>query len=167
MDNLELLRKLVDESLRSICDPERSRDGFVHLYGVSAICVMLAVKRGLDPEICAVAGMLHDISNYTTGENPEHAALSAIEAKKILNSLPQFPRTVTNRICRAIARHSDKQTVHSNLDELLKDADVLQHYLYNPTLFDDTYQRAAWQSSPEKPMRLRRLDRVMAELNIG
>ena len=166
MDNLELLRKLVDDILSRIPDQDRARNGFVHLYGVSTICNMLAVKRGLDPELCGIAGMLHDLTNYTVGEDPNHAALSAIEAKKVLNDLQRYPRTIINRICRAVARHSDKQSVHSNMDELLKDADVLQHYLYNPNQFDIANQRAAWQGSPEKPMRLRRLDRVMHELNM-
>ena len=35
-------------------------------------------------------------------------------------------------ICTAIYNHSDKAIVHSSLDEVLKDADVMQHVLYNP-----------------------------------
>lgn len=36
------------------------------------------------------------------------------------------------QICSAIRNHSSKATTHSAFDEVLKDADVLQHYLYNP-----------------------------------
>ena len=37
-------------------------------------------------------------------------------------------------ICAAIARHRIKDQVHGAYDELLKDADVLQHTLYNTQL---------------------------------
>ena len=33
-----------------------------------------------------------------------------------------------------IAHHSDKAGVHGPFEELMKDADVLQHYLYDPQL---------------------------------
>lgn len=36
-------------------------------------------------------------------------------------------------ICSAIYNHSDKHTIHDKFDEMLKDADVLQHNLYNTT----------------------------------
>lgn len=32
-------------------------------------------------------------------------------------------------ICTAIYNHSDKSVVHDSLDEILKDADVMQHTL--------------------------------------
>ena len=44
-------------------------------------------------------------------------------------------------VCTAIAQHSAKGEIHGDMAELLKDADVLQHYLYNPA------QAAPWQTS--------------------
>jgi hypothetical protein len=35
-------------------------------------------------------------------------------------------------ICSAIYNHNDKNKIHSNFDEILKDADVMQHWLRNP-----------------------------------
>lgn len=35
-------------------------------------------------------------------------------------------------ICSAIFNHSDKDIIHEMFDEILKDADVMQHILYNP-----------------------------------
>ena len=37
-------------------------------------------------------------------------------------------------ICQAIRHHSDKLTVHSSFDEVLIDADVMQHCLYDPNV---------------------------------
>lgn len=35
-------------------------------------------------------------------------------------------------ICDAVYNHSDKEIAHSDFNEILKDADVFQHCLYNP-----------------------------------
>ena len=35
-------------------------------------------------------------------------------------------------ICSAIYHHSSKEITHAPFDEVLKDADVMQHCLYNP-----------------------------------
>jgi uncharacterized protein len=135
-DRLERVRQMVDAIIPTQPDAEQRRCGYVHLYGVSAVCVLLAAKRGLDLEICAAMGMLHDIWNYGpefSAPHPDHARLGIPEAKRILQEAG-FSITESEAICTAIGHHSDKTAVHSELDELLKDADVFQHYLYNPTL---------------------------------
>jgi uncharacterized protein len=138
-NRLEFVRQMVDEIIPTQPDTEQRRCGYVHLYGVSAVCVLLAFRRGLDPELCAAAGMLHDIWNYgpqfsiAVGPNPNHGSLGIPEARRILDAAGFAPAEI-KAICTAIERHSDKETIHGELDELLKDADVLQHYLYNPAL---------------------------------
>ena len=51
MDRLEKVRQVVDEILRQQPDLEERRCGFVHLYGVAQTCPLLALTRGLDPQI--------------------------------------------------------------------------------------------------------------------
>lgn len=131
MDRLEQVRQIVDQFLREQPDHNAARCGFVHLYGVSAACVLLARKRGLDQELCAVAGMLHDISSYKTGNNTDHARLSAVEAERILAELACFTSEEIPQITDAIARHSAKDKIDGPLAECLKDADVFQYYLYD------------------------------------
>jgi len=75
--------------------------------------------------------MLHDISSYRTGDSTDHAKRSALEAEKILTELGCFAREEISTACSAISNHSSKKEIHAEYDELLKDADVLQHYLYN------------------------------------
>jgi uncharacterized protein len=134
VDRLETVRQVVVEILHQQPDPEQRRCGFSHLYGVSDTCTLLAVKRGLDPLLCAVAGMLHDIWTHKTGDPTDHALFSAREAEKILAGLDCFSPEEIASICGAIARHSAKAERDGEMTELLKDADVLQHYLYNPAL---------------------------------
>lgn len=163
MNLLEQLRQVIDEIVRRNPDPDQVRCGFVHLYGVSAVCLILALKRGLDGEVCAVAGMLHDIWNYQVGDCPEHGPLGAVEAGKILRKTGSFSEAEIGLVCDAIARHSDKESIDDEMAELLKDADVFQHYLYNPRIFAEG---ASGARGPIQPARARRLNRVLAELGI-
>jgi hypothetical protein len=55
--------------------------------------------------------------------------------KEILNELHLFENNEIDIICEAIYNHSSKGKQHDPFSEVLIDADVLQHYLYNP-LFD-------------------------------
>ena len=75
-------------------------------------------------------------------------------AQNILNSLAIFNEGEINLICTAINNHSDKEIVHDTLDEILKDADVMQHVLYNP-LFDIKEHEQKRFSSLEKELYLK------------
>jgi uncharacterized protein len=108
------------------------RCGYVHLYGVSATCALLALKRGLDAQLAAVAGMLHDFSTYQRADGTDHDRLSAEGARRLLTGLDVFSPDEVDTICQAILHHRAKGELHAPMDELLKDADVLQHYLYHP-----------------------------------
>lgn len=134
MNRLEQVRQVVDDRLNHITNSEARRCGFVHLYGVSATAVLLARLRGLDEEIAGVAGMLHDLVTYSSGDSEDHGPRSAALASKILERLGTFAAEEISIIHAAIAQHSDKASVSERYDELLKDADVLQHDLYNPTI---------------------------------
>lgn len=120
MKRLEQLRQQIDQIIRQNPDQEESRCGFVHLYGVSGICTILALKRGLNPELCSAAGMLHDIWNYQVADCPEHGQLGAIEAEKILKGLGSFSQAEIEMICESIARHGDKQAIDGEMAELLE-----------------------------------------------
>lgn len=157
MDTLETVRQAVDTVLRQNPVEEHRRNGVVHLYGVSALCVQLALRRGLDPQLCAVAGMLHDISTYTTGDPTDHAHLSAIDAQRIMATAQGFTESEIALVCDAISHHSDKGGTHGEMAELLKDADVLQHYLYNPALTDMSKNNAS----------LDRLRRILGEFTLN
>jgi len=131
LNRLELVRTYIDNILNNKADKYDARCGFVHLYSVAGYCSLLAHLRNLNCKIASVIGMLHDISTYITGDPTNHAKLSVIESKNILSTIGCFSEEEINIICTAIGFHSNKLEIHSDYDELLKDADVLQHYLYN------------------------------------
>lgn len=135
MENrIERLRKHIDDILLSMKDTEERRCGYLHLYGVSQACAMIALKRNQDVELATMAGMLHDLHSYKAMNTVNHADHGAVLARQILKELALTTDYETDLICSAIRNHSSKATTHSAFDEVLKDADVLQHCLYN-TLF--------------------------------
>ena len=131
MNRLETVRVEVDAILMNQSNVEIRRNGFVHLYGVAQNCSILAIKRGLDVELCTIIGMLHDIYTYKVGYVKEHAKLGAAEAENLLKELNIFTDDEIEIVRNSIYNHSDKKTIHVNFSELLKDADVLQNSLYN------------------------------------
>jgi len=134
MNRLEQVREIVDGILHGLENPENKRCGFIHLYGVSLTAMFLADRRGIDPELPGVAGMLHDLASYETGDPADHAQRSGERAAGILRELGTFASAEIDTVQSAIAHHSDKAGVHGPIDELMKDADVLQHHYYNPGL---------------------------------
>lgn len=135
MDRIEKVREIVDEILLNMTDHEERRCAYLHLYGVSQACALLSIKRKGNVELAVIAGMLHDIYSYANMDSQDHAHKGAVMARNILDSLDVFSEEEKNLICTAIYNHSNKSIVHESLDEILKDADVMQHVLYNP-LFD-------------------------------
>lgn len=129
---IEKVRELVDEILLNMSDPTERRCAYLHLYGVAQACALLALKRGEDVELAVIAGMLHDIYSYANMNSQDHAHKGAQMTHQLLTSSDLFNKEEINSICTAIYNHSDKANIHSPLDEVLKDADVMQHALYNP-----------------------------------
>ena len=134
MNRIEVLRKYIDEVLLNMTDVEGQRHGYVHLYGVAQSCALIAIKRGQDAELATMTGMLHDIYSYANMDIEDHAQKGAILAREILASLQITNDNETEMICDAIYTHSEKEVVHSDFNEVLKDADIFQQCLYNPTI---------------------------------
>ena len=138
MNRIEKLREFVDELLLNKKDVEDRRCGYIHLYGVAFACALIAKKRGANIELAVMAGMLHDLYAYKmkeimqVEEIEDHARDGAIYAREVLNKLNLTTADETNVICTAIHNHSNKGGKFSELDEILIDADVIQHCFYNP-----------------------------------
>jgi len=131
MSRLEAVREAVDTILHRVASEEERRCSFVHLYGVSAIAALLASLRGQNEELAATAGILHDLATYESGDSTDHAARSARRAVEILRGVGGYDEQEIGQIASAIEHHSEKSAEHGPFEELLKDADVLQHDLYH------------------------------------
>lgn len=136
MDRLETIRDIVDQIMNDIHEQTTRKYAYIHTYGVSQSCALFAKRRKIDVELASIAGMLHDIALYVENcTHQEHAKRSSILAKLILEHTDAFDEKEVLTITNAIALHSNKmERDGSKISELLKDADVLQHYLYNPKI---------------------------------
>lgn len=127
MSRLKELRKYIDDQLSKMQDKDEQRSAIVHLYGVSLAATMIAKRRGLDPELASMAGMLHDLYAYMNASYDDHAHRGADLARDILSKLKLTDENETELICCAIYHHDDKLVTDSDFDEVLKDADVISH----------------------------------------
>lgn len=133
MNRLDVLREHIDRVLVDMEDKEERRCAYLHLYGVAQSCALLALKRGVNVELAIMAGMLHDFYSYKYMDTQSHGPRSAELARQALGELGITSQEETEAICQAIHGHSEKESVGTPLDEVLRDADTLQHFLYDPT----------------------------------
>lgn len=141
MNRIEKVREVVDGILLGMTDSEERRCAYVHLYGVAQAAALIAQKRKENIELSVVAAMLHNIYSYKNMNSADHAHKGAAMAKEILKELKIFSSEEIDLICSAIYCHSDKNTVNEAFDEILKDADVMQHILYNPLFEIKSHER--------------------------
>jgi uncharacterized protein len=133
MKHVYELRTEIDKRLYYLKKEERLT-AIRHLYGVSDFCAIIALRRNLDSEICAVMGLLHDLWSYEKNIDQNHAKQGAELARKILEDLHSFKKHEIEIITKSIRYHSDKGNTHDEYDEVLKDADVLHHYFDQPNI---------------------------------
>lgn len=131
MNNIDTVISYVSQYIYKEDEKEFRHMILSHITGVAQFAAMVALKRGLNPQILTIAGLLHDIHTLDTCDSTQHAKKGAAEARVILDELSVTTPQETDIICDAIFNHSKKDAVHSEYAEALKDADVLQHCLYN------------------------------------
>ena len=122
INRIEVISAVVSEMIATLPE-ERRQKAYIHLFGTAQTAGLIALRRDVNAELAQISGLLHDYRKYLTGVDEKHAEESG-------------------NITRAIANHSDKENVGLPLDEVLKDADVLQHVLQNTTLpIRDKYEK--------------------------
>lgn len=128
-------RYVVDLLLNSSL-PDSQRESSIafelkHHTSTAQIARILARKRGLPVDVCAVGAILHDIYVIIHGKYKDHAHLGASIAKEILERIGGFTEEEMAQVWRIIYHHSEKH-VWSNdpFEEFGKDADILDSFLY-------------------------------------
>jgi len=133
-NRIEVLRRHIEDILFRSTEDTGLRFQFInHIVCVSQFCALIALKRGENAELATMAGLLHDIYTLTYLDSEKHAKKGAIIARDLLNEFGLTTDEETDMICSAIHNHSKKRKSFSAFDEVLIDADVLQHGLYNIT----------------------------------
>ncbi|MBP1994396.1 CHAP domain-containing protein [Paenibacillus eucommiae] len=128
---LESVRGLVHEMLLNTENTSVKQEVYVHLFGVSNFASMLAMRRGQDSEIAAIAGLLHGFYFYKTGIKEFPGPNSADAVRPIIRSTQLFTDEELFFILRAIFYQEDRHQVHGTYEEIIKDAILLQMYFQN------------------------------------
>jgi hypothetical protein len=133
MNRVLMIQRYINTIFDQITSPEMKAVEIGHIYGVAQLCSLLASRRGLDMELAYITGLLHDIYRSKTGVGPYHAHNGAEMLRVAFkNELAGFFSEEEQTIIKsAVYHHSDKAHVHDAYDELLKDADALQHFLFD------------------------------------
>ncbi|VBB09081.1 Hypothetical protein LUCI_4367 [Lucifera butyrica] len=102
----------------------------VHMISCAKIGEMLALKRGADTEMAAIACSVHDYGRILTGKQKNHAVAGYEPLLLFLTQCGCFAPDEVELIARAAKKHSNKSEVGTPVEEIVKDADVLDCYQY-------------------------------------
>jgi 8-oxo-dGTP pyrophosphatase MutT (NUDIX family) len=137
------------------------RWNIMHMYSSSQLAKVLALSRGLNPELAGIAAALHDIGVVATQRHEGHAQaaekylddfIGAYNAKAGIKLAP-ITRRERDQIVKAVAQHSQKEIDSGDpFVELLKDVDSIDRYLHGVKM---------------EAAHLERFDKVIRELGIG
>jgi uncharacterized protein len=102
----------------------------VHISSCAKLGYLLAEERGVDPELAACACACHDYGRIITGKQKGHAEAGYEPVQEFLAKTKLFTEEEIKKIAVAVKNHSQKSEVGSPLEEIVKDADVLDFHQY-------------------------------------
>lgn len=102
----------------------------VHMASSARIAWLLALQRNVDPELAACACAVHDYGRIVTGKQAGHAQAGFIPVQSFLKSTALFTAREIQQIGYAVKNHSSKSEVGTPIEEIVKDADVVDCYQY-------------------------------------
>lgn len=102
----------------------------LHMASSARCAWMLAVERGVDPELAACAAAIHDIGRIITGKQSGHADAGYEPACTFLKETELFTESEIEMLAAAVKNHSSKTVVGTDIEEIVKDADVIDCYQY-------------------------------------
>lgn len=97
----------------------------VHATSCAQIGRMLAEKRGVNVDHAALACALHDMGRWISGRQYEHASKGEGPVRSFLAEKEGMTEVVKDQIVQAVINHSKKDEIGTPLEEIVKDADVL------------------------------------------
>ena len=105
----------------------------IHMVGSARLAWLMAEERGEDPCLAACACSVHDIGRVLTGRQEGHAEAGCQACREFLAPLDLFSPAELDTISSIVANHSKKDVRGTALEEIIKDADVVDTHLYgNP-----------------------------------
>jgi uncharacterized protein len=123
----------------------------VHATSCAQVGRLLAMERGVEMELAALACSLHDIGRWYTGLQADHARHGEVPIRRFLEK-SSLPSEMKESVVQAVIHHSEKENVGAPLEEIVKDADILDSYLHGDEI--------------TKPFHVSRLEKLLANLKL-
>ena len=103
----------------------------IHMASSARLAWEMALERkNADPEIAACAAAVHDFGRILTGRQKGHAEAGYEPVRVFLKESGLFTEEETEIIARAVKNHSSKTETGTAVEEIVKDADVVDCYQY-------------------------------------
>lgn len=102
----------------------------LHMASSARCAWLLAMKRKADPELAACAACVHDFGRILTGKQAGHAEAGYEPVRVFLRETGLFEEEEIEQIALAVKNHSRKTETGTTLEEIVKDADVIDCYQY-------------------------------------
>lgn len=102
-----------------------------HVLWVADKATEIAVSHDVDPSLCRVAALLHDVADSVMNRfEPEHEQKSLEMARQILQEVGYDPETVNRLVNDALAKHScrGEERPDSIEGKVMATADALAHF---------------------------------------
>lgn len=124
----------------------------IHATSCAQIGRILAQKRNVNIEQAALACAIHDMGRWISGRQIDHAPKGEEPARLFLAEWKGSEET-REQIIQAVINHSKKEQIGTPLEELVKDADILDCYWHGEEIV--------------KVHHIARLQQQLLELGIG
>ena len=123
--------KVMNQAENNIPDRDKSMDWErVHMSSAGRLGYLMGEARGLDPELCACACIVHDYGRVVTGVHKGHAEAGYIPVQEFLKNTNLFTEKEIARLAIAVKNHSKKGEIGEPIEEIVKDADILDFHQY-------------------------------------
>lgn len=127
-----LLLDVIDQQEGKIADRDETLNWErIHMASSARLAWEMALEREEeDPEIAACAAAVHDFGRILTGRQKNHAEAGYEPVRVFLKESGLFTEEETEIIAMAVKNHSSKTEVGTAVEEIVKDADVVDCYQY-------------------------------------
>ena len=124
------LLKLIQEQDWTVERDEPYSWEVLHSASCARLAFVLALERGADPELAASAAAVHDYGRIITGRQKGHAEAGYLPVQDFLRDTKLFTNDEIAVIALAVKNHSSKTVTGTAIEEIVKDADVIDCYQY-------------------------------------
>lgn len=150
-----MLLKEIDKYEKLVPERDKFMDWErVHMSSCARLGYLMAQAREVDPELASCACTVHDYGRIITGKQKGHAEAGYLPVKGFLRDTGLFSEEEIETIALAVKNHSRKSETGSSIDEIVKDADVIDFYQYGFG-FDREEQKIRYERMLENDGKIR------------